>query len=223
MANKHSLIQQVDKVTHAVEILDLFFANDCDLVSSVQVDDWSSFSDHKGVIVEVSYKTPTDHDSAEAQFLCETGRRYRELNFMMAPWDKIKEELETIDWSEMEKLASSDTSAALTFFHEKVLAVLEKLVPARKKSKPRKKSKTKISRMRRTIWRRIRKVKRRISSATSINALSTLIQRKRELEEQLGADYSAENAQLEDQAIFNIKSRPKVTSKSSYETMLQNY
>ena len=47
--------------------------------------------------------------------MCETGQRYRNLNFFLAPWDKIKEEMETIDWDAMEELARSDTSAVLNF------------------------------------------------------------------------------------------------------------
>ena len=209
IASKHSLIQQVDKATHAVEILDLFFTNDSDLVSCVEVEDWPSFSDHKVVTLDVSYKTKSDLQAVEAQFLCDTGKRYRNLNFLMAPWDKIQEELETIDWAEMEEIARLDTTLALNFFHSKVLSVLEKLVPARKMSKPRQKSKSKVRRMRRTIWRRIAKIKSKILTASSIHNLSSLIQKKRELEEQLGADYSAENIQQEDQAIFNLKSNPK--------------
>ena len=55
----------------------------------------------------------------------------------------------------MERIANPDTSAALELFHNKVLAVLEKLVPAKKKSNGRPKSKSRASKMRRTIWRRI--------------------------------------------------------------------
>ena len=208
LALKHSLIQQVDQATHAVEVLDLVFTNDSDLVSSVHVEDWPSFSDHKVVTLDVSYKTKSDSDPIDTQFLCDTGKRYKNLNFLLAPWDQIQEELETVDWSEMERIANSDTTAALNVFHNNVLAVLEKLVPAKKK-KSKVKSKSRLNKMRRTIWRRIAKIKGKIKEASSISKLSSLIQKKRELEEQLCADYSAENAQQEDEAIFNIKSNPK--------------
>ena len=85
--------------------------------------------------------------------------------------------------------------------------ILEKLVPKRKK--PRKKSKLKINKMRRNIWRRLAKIKRNIVKASSIQKLTGLIQKKRELEEQLKADCTAENVQQEDQAVFNLKSNPK--------------
>ena len=204
LASKHSLIQQVDMATHAIEILDLVFTNDADLVSSVQADDWPSFTDHKLITIDVSYKTKSDNVPMETQFLCETGKRYKNLNFFLAPWDQIQEELESINWEDMEKLANPDTTAALCLFHDKLLAVLERLVPAKKKFT--KVSKSKVDRMRKNIWRRIAKVKEKILVASSIQKLTSLIQKKRELEEQLRNDYSAENSQQEDQAIFNLKS-----------------
>ena len=117
------------------------------------------------------------------------------------------EDLDTIEWDEMDMLANSDTTAALGFFHDKVLAILERLVPVKKK--PSKSSKSRIHRMRKTIWRRISKVKKKILEASSIQKLAVFIQNKRELEKQLTEDYSSENTQQEDQAIFNIKSNPK--------------
>ena len=117
------------------------------------------------------------------------------------------EDLDTIEWDEMDMLANSDTTAALGFFHDKVLAILERLVPV--KRKPSKSSKSRIHRMRKTIWRRISKVKKKIFEVSSIQKLAVFIQNKRELEKQLTEDYSSENTQQEDQAIFNIKSNPK--------------
>ena len=207
MASKHSLLQQVDQVTHAVEILDLMFTNDSDLVSCIQTDDWPSFSDHKLVTMDVTYKTKYDSEVIEPQFLCEIGKRYKNLNFLLAPWEQIQEDMGNIDWGEFEQLANTDTAEALNVFHHKVLAVLERHVPVKKK--PIKKSKMRVNKMRRTIWRRLSKVKQKILTASSMPKLAVLIQRKRDLEEQLNVDYSAENSQQEDKAIFSIKSNPK--------------
>ena len=97
-------------------------------------------------------------------------------------------------------------TAALNIFHDKILAVLEKIVPKRKK--PSKTFKPNICRIRKTIWRIIGKLKK-ILVVPSIQKLALLIQNKNVLEEQLKADYSAENCQQEDQAIFNIRANPK--------------
>ena len=56
LALKHSMIQQVDQVTHGKEILDLIFSNNEDLVSSVTVAAWPAFTDHSVVTASVSYK-----------------------------------------------------------------------------------------------------------------------------------------------------------------------
>ena len=45
-ANKHCLLQEVDQATHSVEILDLIFSKNCDLISSVAVESWDTFTDH---------------------------------------------------------------------------------------------------------------------------------------------------------------------------------
>ena len=153
LATKHCLIQQVDIVTHAVEILDLVFTNDGDLVSNVQAEDWPSFSDHKLVTLDVCYKNNSEKTQKESQSLCDTGKRYKNLNFFLAPWDLIQDELDAIDWEDMEKLANPDTTGALNLFHERILAILERLVPLKKISKGVYKSS--VNKMRKTIWRRL--------------------------------------------------------------------
>ena len=60
LATKHSLLQQVDQPTHGVEILDLIFSNNPDLISSVSVDAWPSFTDHKLVTAFTSFQLCSD-------------------------------------------------------------------------------------------------------------------------------------------------------------------
>ena len=99
LALKFSLIQQVDQPTHGIEILDLIFSNDQDLVSSVSVEAWPRFTDHKIVTANVSYQVGDDH-SAKEKYLLECGRRLKKLNFNKASWSEIKHELSEIDWRE---------------------------------------------------------------------------------------------------------------------------
>ena len=157
----------------------------------------------------------------ETQFICETGKKYKKLNFLLAPWDQINAELEKIDWADMEVLSESDTTAALNLFHEKILVVLERLVPVKKI--PTSISKSSINKMRRTIWRRVTKIKKKIHMASSVQQLTTLIQKKRELEEQLKADYSAENFQQEDKAIFNGSGYSPPVLKTTFQLIQLSY
>ena len=116
-------------------------------------------------------------------------------------------ELENIDWSNFEQIAKTDTAKALCSFHDNILAVLEKLVPAREKKK--KKSRSKMHRMRRLVWKRLAKARRAIKTATSIHKLSSLLQKSWDLESQLSSDYTASNHRNEDEAVMRIKENPK--------------
>ena len=141
LASKHALLQQVEQPTHAVETLDLVYTNNCELVNSIMVEDWTAFSDHRLVIVLTYFKLRRDDSAKEEQFLCETGRRYKALNFHLAPWTELKTELDSIDWGHMQELAKTCPTSALAEYHKQTLEVLEKLVPLKKKkfgkSKPK--------------------------------------------------------------------------------------
>ena len=206
LATKHSLLQQVEHATHAVEMLDLVFTNNCELVSSTLAEDWAAFSDHRLVIANTYFQLKADNIVKEEQYLCDTGRRYKALNFHLAPWDKVKTELAGIDWGEMQELAKTSPAAALSEFHEKTLHVLEKLVPVKKK---RPKGKPKMNRMHRLLWKRHAKASKRFRTSQSIHKVSESMQKMWEIEKQLSADYTAINNMEEDEAIFRIKSNSK--------------
>ena len=116
-------------------------------------------------------------------------------------------ELENIDWSNFEQIAKTDTAKALCSFHYNILAVLEKLVPAREKKK--KKSRSKMHRMRRLVWKRLAKARRAIKTATSIHKLSSVLQKNWVLKSQISSDYTASNHKYEDEAVLRIKEIPK--------------
>ena len=142
------MLQEVDQTTHAAEILDLVFTNNCELLSSINLQDWRSFTDHKLVIANVNYMFKQENPVREEQFLCDTGKRYKALDFYKAPWEEIKAKISSIDWEKMDDLAKSCPTAALSEFHGKLLEVLEKFVPVKKK---RSGKRPKTHRMRRLL------------------------------------------------------------------------
>ena len=75
LCSKHSLIQEVDQPTHVVEILDLVFTNNCELVNSTGVEDWPSFTDHRLINVQTAYQHKQVSAAQENQFLCDSGKR----------------------------------------------------------------------------------------------------------------------------------------------------
>ena len=179
LADKHCLLQEVDQQTHLIEILDLIFSNNSDLIGGIFSEEWRTFTDHKLLVAHTTYQlAKTDHQ-AEEQYLCETGRRYSALDYHKAPWEAVSEELSKVDWEPMEEIAATCPSKGLEWFHEKVLGVLEKLVPMKKK---RSRSRPKMHRMRRLLWKRLGKVKKALKTATSTEKVADLLQKMWQLE-----------------------------------------
>ena len=65
MASKHFLVQEVVEPTHAAEVLDLVFTNNCELVSGVNVESWPAFSDHKLVVLDTTFQPPKKNTDLE--------------------------------------------------------------------------------------------------------------------------------------------------------------
>ena len=205
LATKNCLSQEVDLPTHSVEILDLIFTNNCELVSNSTVEKWSAFSDHNLVICQTAFQL-SKGKVPEQQYLCDTGKRYGALDFNKAPWEEVRLELNKIDWNEMEELARNCPNLALSEFHQKLLQVLEKLVPKKKKKSS---TKPKMHRMRRLLWRRLGKTRKKYQAATTISKTTEYMQKIWELESQLAADYTASNNIEEHEAIRKIKTNSK--------------
>ena len=205
LATRHSLIQQVEQPTHGVEVLDLIFSNNPDMISSVMVESWPLFTDHKLVTAFTSYELGSVPQKEEIHLL-DCGRRLKNLNFNKAQWAEIHAELEEVDWGEMEEAANSSPTSALLIFMDELIPILERHVPARK---AKTKSRNRIDRNINLCWRRLAKVKAKIKTASSIHKLTKLLQDKSDLEQQLVEDYSAVNSQEEDQAVLNMKTNPK--------------
>ena len=183
----------------------MIFSNDHDQVSSVSVEAWPRFTDHKLVTSNVSYHLGASIATKETHLL-ECGRKLKMLNFNKAQWVEIQAELSELDWSEMEVAANDSPTKALNIFLEELIPILERHVPQRKSKQ---KACQRMDRRRRILWRRLSKIRGRIKSASSIHKLTKLLQDKQDLEQQLYEDYSATNTMEENQAIFNIKSNPK--------------
>ena len=160
LATNHSLIQQVDQPTHGAEILDLIFTNNPDLISSVSVESWPSFTDHKLVKAFTSFELGSCPERHEVHLL-ESGRRLKNLNFNNAQWVEVQAELNEVDWSEMEEAAKESPTLALSKFMEELIPILERHIPAKKPSG--KKIKCRMERRRKLLWRRISKIKSKTS------------------------------------------------------------
>jgi hypothetical protein len=164
------------------------------------------FSDHSVITATTSYKVKQEV-SKEPQFLLDSGRRLKKLDFHRAPWPAIRARLQQVDWSPMEEQARLSPAAAYDWLMAALLPLLEELVPARKVGQ--KKGKRKIDKMRRLVWRKLGRVRRAILATGSASRMTELLSTKRALEEELRASYAATGWQEETEVVSRMKTNPK--------------
>ena len=190
---------------HVVEILDLIFVNNEDLVSSVEIESWPTFTDHSIVTASVSYKLEEVHNPDETHPL-DSGRRLKRLNFNKANWQDIKAKLKNTDWAPMKELVK-ESIAAHSWLIDTIIPILEEFVSQKgiKGSKWR----SKEFKKRKSLLRKLGKIRKKISSASSVSKLARLIQDKAELERNLKYQYTTTNFVEENQVVSNMKKNPK--------------
>ena len=202
----HHMAQYVDQPTHNVEVLDLVFTSDQELVSHISTESFPSFTDHKVLSVKVNYllgKKPI----RDEMFLLDSGCRLRKLDFSKAPWPNIRRELGKLDWSPISKLATVSPTLAHSWFLYQILPVLESLVPKRREGGG---GRNRQHRKRKLIWRKLSKIKDQMNRATSVQKLSKLLQDRQDLEVELKLLYSAHTEESEAKVIREMKDNPKV-------------
>ena len=72
LADKHCLLQKVDQPTHQLEVLDLIFTNNYDLIGGVFTEVRRTFTDHKLDVAHTTYQLARDDGTPEQQYLCQT-------------------------------------------------------------------------------------------------------------------------------------------------------
>ena len=93
-ANKHYLVQYIDKETRSVnnETIDLFFTNNHNLVTNVDSENHACYSDHNllsiGVNCVLEKVSVPNTNQLDPQSMTQSQRYYR-LNFFKAPWPAI--------------------------------------------------------------------------------------------------------------------------------------
>ena len=101
LAEKYHLTQQVGLSTRGKEILDLMWTSNPDLISNIVVDTFRDISDHSVVTAATSYRLRKEAVKDE-QFLLESGKKLRHLDFSKAPWPTVRAKLaEPIAWGDI--------------------------------------------------------------------------------------------------------------------------
>ena len=185
------------------------FTNNHELVHHVTSEKWSTFTDHNIVTITVNYTTETarlaENDHEESWDTdTSISSRYQRLYFPNAPWKEVEGALGEIDWTPMEELIPE---ACLMWAHERILSVLEELVPRRRNNNQRKYHN--IPRHRRVLFKKLSKLKRALVQESVVTKIAELLGKIRTVEKELHSDYENQQWQEELGAIENIRSNPK--------------
>ena len=206
LAVKYSLTQQVTEPTREKEILDLIWSSNPDLVSNIQVDSFKDFTDHSVVSATTSYRLGREVKKEE-NYLLDSGKRFKLLDFSKAPWPEIKYKLNQVNWESLETLAEQDVTAAHALFIDTILPVLEELVPQKPVGK--RFGHSKVHRKRRCLWRKLGRIKKQLLKSSSVSKTAALLQKKRALELELKRSYDRQVWEQESKVVNEMKTNTK--------------
>ena len=206
MAAKFHLTQHVGLATREKEILDLVWSSNPDLVSHIQVDTFKAFTDHSVVTATTSYRLGGEVDKEE-NFLLNSGKRFKRLDFNNAPWPEIKKRLGAVDWGPMKAMAKDNVTAAHSLFMSTLLPILEELVPARRIGK--KFGLGRKDKSRRCLWRKLGRVKKKLLITKSVTRATQLLQTKQTLEKELKKSYDIQGWNDESRVVNAMKTNAK--------------
>ena len=106
------------------------------MISSVSVESWPAFTDHKLVTAYsyTSFELGTAPEKEEIHLL-ECVKKLKRLNFDKTEWSEVQAELGEVDWTEMEEASKASPTSALSICMNELIPVLERHVPIRKPQK----------------------------------------------------------------------------------------
>ena len=206
LASKYHLTQQVGIPTREREVLDLIWSSNPDLISNVMVDTFRDITDHGVVTATTSYRVGKEMVKEE-QFLLESGQRFRKLDFSKAPWPIIQTRLKQLDWGPLAALAKDDVTAAHSLFIDSILPIMEELVPHRVTGK--RFGKSRKHRDRRSLWRKLGRIKKKLLHTTSVSRTTSLLQTQQRLEKDLKNIYDVQGWEEESKVVMAMKSNVK--------------
>ena len=195
------MTQLVDKPTCGREILDLVLTSDNSSVSHIDMEYFPSFSDHKLLSVNLTTNYNKCPQKPET-FLLDSARRLKRLDFNKAPWGELRRTLREVDWDPMVRIAKCSTTAAHNYMLYRLLPILEECVPLKSSSK---RARSRMHRDQKLLWRKIRRIKLKMSKTVSVHKLAQLLKVKTMLEKELKDMYLQTTSFLEARAVNDIK------------------
>ena len=206
--NENLLIQTVTEYTRkGKSILDLVLTNDEDIIFSTKVESNNLDTDHDTVTNQIYLKTQHSEEKPPTE-----KKLIDNLNFNKAEWNKIRDELSEIKWSEVfnEEMSVSDMSEVL---ETQITTICAKHTP----EKMEKNKVNNIPRNRLVLIRRRKRINGSINylkyvkekQPNTTEKISKLIKKRDEIESEIKQLIKEEILKKEIEAINKMKRNPK--------------
>ena len=150
--DEFGLIQIIDEPTREENTLDLIYTNESSMVMNVECTK-SNLSDHNRIEITTNIKTRKEDELENKKRENEMGMRGLNYTDENIEWDKIRTELEEIQWKEI--FDGKDTKTCLNIFLKIIVELCSKYIPEKKT-----KSKNIIPKRRKQLFQKIKLLRR---------------------------------------------------------------
>ncbi|CAL4061309.1 unnamed protein product, partial [Meganyctiphanes norvegica] len=197
------LIQIIEEPTREKNTLDLIYTNEVSMITQVEVMK-SNMSDHDRIELTTNIKSGNRQTRLKESRNKEKENCLRKLNFNVESieWEKIKKELEAMQWTEIFK--DKDTETCLEILLITIINLCKKYIPEKTV-----KTRSIIPKKRKKLFNKIKMLRR--SKRRAINRKKEEIDRKiLEVEKEILIDKREERNEREKRVIDNMNKNPKM-------------
>ena len=129
--DEFGLIQIIEEPTRVSNTLDLVYTNETSMITQVETIK-SNLSDHDRIEITTNIKTRKDGEDKDKNKEKENEKGMRKLNYTdeNIEWDKIRKELEEIQWKEI--FNGKNTKTYLDIFLKIIMDMCIKYIPEKK-------------------------------------------------------------------------------------------
>ncbi|XP_076045726.1 uncharacterized protein LOC143027968 [Oratosquilla oratoria] len=200
LTNSMFLMQVINTPTRGNNILDLFFINNRDAISSYMTN--NTISDHSLITITTNYTLP---DSPIDKSIPPMSNPFSKFNFFNSNinWNEVNSCLSNLNWDTL--LQGNDPNVLLNSFLEIILTVCEDKIPKRRSLTSRKSN---IPKDRKILMKRT-SLTQQLMKTTNDNHKRALHRKIATTEREIKTSHEEQRNKEEIQAISNIKSNPK--------------
>ena len=197
------LIQIIEEPTREKNTLDLIYTNEVSMITQVEIMK-SNMSDHDRIELTTNIKSGKGQTGLNESRNKEKENCLRKLNFKMKniEWEKIKKELEAIQWTEIFK--DKDTETCLEILLEIILNLCKNYIPEKTE-----KTRSIIPKRRKKLFNKMKMLRRSKRRANS-RKKEEIDRKILEVEKEILIDKREERNEREKRVIDNMNKNPKM-------------